>query len=58
MPSYTFKCEDEHITELWCILSEKPETLACDECGKDATQIIKFPSLAHTRGCSEGSTKV
>lgn len=57
MPSYTYECEDNHITEVFCKHSDKQDIVSCDECGKDATQVILEPNKAHTRGCSEAPTK-
>jgi putative FmdB family regulatory protein len=40
MPNYDYECEDGHITEVTCSISNKPETITCPECTKTAKYII------------------
>lgn len=49
MPLYEFECENGHRSERFYRISDKPEWLLCDECGKSARQI---PAIGGIQGDS------
>ena len=46
MPIYDYECKQGHLFEHRCGSNERPEVLACKECGEDSKQVILgCPSL-------------
>ena len=47
MPTYDYKCPNEHYHDHFCSISSKPATRPCPECGEEAkTVILGAPGLA------------
>ncbi len=47
MPVYEFRCgECGEITTHWCTIAQRPQTVACEHCGKPgATRIVSQSSV-------------
>jgi len=52
MPNYDYECEEGHITEVHCSISDKLETISCPVCEKKAKYIIStVPMLNNPEVC-------
>ena len=40
MPTYDYKCPNDHLHEIFCSVSARPDKPACPECGGVTRQVI------------------
>lgn len=55
MPIYEFKCSNDHVTEHFCLVSKRPETVQCKECSKIAKRIFSSSHVKTTLDLSSES---
>lgn len=53
MPFYEYKCEQGHITEMYCDLNKQPKKTKCKTCGKKAIRIFST-GAAYIKGTYVG----
>jgi putative FmdB family regulatory protein len=44
MGCYEYQCEDNHVTEHRVALSERPDAITCEKCGKPAEFVLSATS--------------
>jgi putative FmdB family regulatory protein len=40
MPIYEYQCSDDHVSERFVPLSERPDAVTCEKCGKPAEFVL------------------
>ena len=50
MPLYDFRCREGDVFEAFFTMQEKPDTIACPQCGKEAASLM--PAVGLSRGNS------
>src|SRR5699024_10708934 len=48
MPLYDFRCPEGDVFEAFFMMQEKPDTVSCPQCGKDAASLM--PAVGPSQG--------